>query len=364
MNLLRKLDKKTLTLIGIGISIIILLIVILITLKIIVGSAITTKTYEKRLKTAATTYFEKHKNRLPKQNGGRISISIEKLENSGVIKSQDKLLKKGVTCKGGVNVSRNNNYYLYQPVIKCSDKYETNLLYTKILEDNPLRQSSDGLYQINNYYLFRGENLNNYVRFADKTWRIVRINKDNTIKLLLQDRLTSISWDDRYNNEKDQTIGKNIYSVSRIKEKLDEYIEGNELFTDAQKAYIVPSNYCIGSRKENDTKMDGSSECSNILENQYLGLLAAYEYGIVSLDKDCKYIEDPECSNYNYLAKLDAFWTITPSSENSYSVYKVNGTIGIVNARTYSKPGIVLNLSNDTLYSSGTGSEDDPYIIK
>lgn len=364
MKYLKNLDKKTITLLGIGFSIIIILLVTLLILKLAVGSTITTKTYEKRLKTAATTYFEKYKNKLPKQNGGKVSVSIEKLEASGVIKSQKKLLKNGVSCTGGVNVSKNNNYYLYQPVIKCSDKYNTNLLYAKILEDNPLTQTSDGLYQVGNYYLFRGEKLNNYVNFANKTWRIVRINQDNTIKLILEDRVNSVQWDDRYNNEKEQSVGKNIYLVSRIKETMDNYIETNELFTNEQKAYIVPSKFCTGSRKEYDTVMDGSAECSNILEDQYLGLLAAYEYGIVSLDKDCKHIEDAECGNYNYLANLNSFWTITPSSENSYSVYKINGTIDIAKTRTYAQPGIVLNLSSDTLYANGDGSLENPYIVK
>ena len=118
------------------------------------------------------------------------------------LKSLDKLLKKGLTCDGKVNINNNNGYYLYQPVIKCSDGYETNLLYKKIIDDNKTVTSGNGLYKMNDYYLFRGENLNNYVKFANKNWQIVRINNDNSLRLILIYNVESVVWDNRYNIEK------------------------------------------------------------------------------------------------------------------------------------------------------------------
>lgn len=364
MNFIKKVDRKIWLYTGIIISCIILFIIFIFILKLLFGGKISPKIYESRLKKAAISYYEKYPDKLPKQDGSKTTISIDELEKSGSIKKQSSLLKDNVTCQGEVNISKNNGYYLYQPVIKCSDKYETDLLYKKILEDNPLTETSDGLYQISNYYLFRGENINNHIVFANKNWRILRINSDNTIKLLLNSNDYYSTWDNRYNSNEKYRVGKNIYKVSRIKELLDNYIENNNVFSEQEKAYIVPSKFCIGSRKPESTEKNGTSECSSVIENQALGLLAAYEYGIVSLDSKCKKIEDSECSNYNYIANMDRFWTITPSSEDSYSVYEIDGTAELEEANSYSTVGIVLNLSSDAIYKSGDGSEDNPYIIK
>lgn len=364
MNFIKKVDKKIWLYTGIIISCIILFIIFIFILKLLFGGKISPKTYESRLKKATISYYEKYPDKLPKQDGSKTTISIDELEKSGSIKKQSSLLNNDVTCQGEVNISKNNGYYLYQPVIKCSDKYETDLLYKKILEDNPLTETSDGLYQISNYYLFRGENINNHIVFANKHWRILRINNDNTIKLILDDRNYNSVWDDRYNSNKESSVGKNIYKVSRIKELLDSYMEDNEVFSEDEKAYIVPSKFCIGSRKPESTEKNGTAECSSVIENQPLGLLAAYEYSIVSLDSKCKIPEDYECSNYNYIANMNSFWTITPSSEDSYSVYQISGVLIPRKASSYSKVAVVLNLSSDAIYKSGDGSVDNPYIIK
>lgn len=366
INFFKKLDKKIAVYLGIALGIIFLLIILMIVLKISVGTRINSKTFETKLKETAVKYYEKNDDKLPKKNGEKTSISIDDLVDEGYLKNPEKLLKKGLTCSGGVNVNNNNGYYLYQTDIECSDGYNTNLLYKKILKDNKIKTTGDGLYKYNNYYLFRGENLNNYVKFANKNWQILRINNDNTIRLILIDNFDSTTWDDRYNIDKQDSVGKNNYEISRIKQTLDTYFinEKDKLFTNEEKALIVPTELCIGSRNELSTIMDGSIECLKKTEKLPLGLLQANEYTIVSLDPDCKNLFDSQCSNYNFLAKLGTFWTLTPDSKSSYHVYRVSGRMISSIANTYAKPRIVLNISSDALYKSGNGSKNNPYIIK
>lgn len=362
---IKNMDKKMKLYLIIGASAIIFIILLLIILKIAVGSTINSRVFESRLKNAAISYYEKYPNKLPKLNGEKVSVTIDELVNAGNLKSLDKLLDKGLTCSGNVSVSNNNSNYLYQPIIECSDKYKTNLLYNKIIEDNPVVTSSDGLYKVNDYYLFRGEKLNNYVKFADKNWRILRINNDNTIRLILLDNLDTVSWDDRYNSDKQENIGKNIYSISRIKETLDNYFNGDKsIFKKEDKALIVPSDLCIGARNENATVMDGSIECANKLEKQPLGLLQVNEYPIISLDSGCRLVSNNQCTNYNYLSTLNNFWTLTANTANSYTVYRVSRRVEVANAESYAVPRIVLNITSDALYTKGNGTENNPYIIK
>lgn len=362
MNI-KSMDKKTITYLGLGIGSIIVLLIILLIVKLSVGNRINSKQLEAKLKNSAITYYKKYPDKLPQNSGNSVTISIDELVKSGSLKSLDKLLDKGLTCNGDVRVSNNNGFYLYQPNIKCSDNYETNLLYKRIINDNPIVSSGDGLYSVGNYYLFRGENINNYVTFANMNWRIVRINDDNTIRLILIDNLDSSVWDNRYNVDKKESIGKNDYTVSRIKDELNKYFN-SKIFNDNDKALIVPQNLCIGSRNEKAVINDGSIECSKRLENQPIGLLQANEYILASLESSCKNLYDNQCANYNYLSKLNTFWTLTANSKNTYEIYKVSGSIISNAAYTYAQPRFVINISNDTLYKEGNGTIDNPYIIK
>lgn len=361
---IKNLDKRTLLYLGIGVGSVVILIIFLFILKLAVGGRINSKQFESKVKSAAISYYEKNPKKLPKISGNKVTISIDELVKSGDLKSMDKLLDKGLTCEGSVNVSNNNGYYLYQPVIKCSDDYETSLLYKKILEDNSVVKSGDGLYKINDYHLFRGENLNNYVKFADMNFQIIKINNDNTIRMILIDNLEATPWDDRYNTEMQDNVGKNNYTISRIKETLNDYFENKNIFSEEDKSLIVPQTLCIGARNENSTLNNGSIECSKKIENQPLGLLQVNEYMLASIEPTCKYLYDSQCTNYNYLANISNTWTLTPNSKNTYQVYKLAGYIYSNNASVNAQPKFVVTISSDVLYNKGNGTINDPYIIK
>lgn len=365
--MVKNMDKKLLIYLGIGVGCVFLLIILLLIFKLVTGGTkYNSKQFEAKIKEAATSYYKKEKKKLPKNDGDKVTVTIDELVKEGYLKEPEKILKKNLTCKGGVNVSNNNGFYLYQPVIECSDGYNTDLLYKRILKDNPTKVSGDGLYKIGNYYLFRGEKLKNYVKFANKNWQILRITEDNNIRLILIDNLDSVPWDDRYNVEKQDSVGKNIYDISRVKQTLEDYFSGekSKIFSKEDKALIVPTELCIGARSEDATAMDGSIECSKKTTRLPLGLLQANEYPIISLDSECKKLTDASCTNYNFLRNLSVFWTLTADTKSSYHVYRIGGNADSTFTYSYSQPRIVLNISSDALYSSGTGDINDPYIIK
>ena len=62
-------------------------------------------------------------------------------------------------------------------------------LADKIISSNQV--GKNGLVQDNNGYYFKGKVENNYVKFANRVFRVIRINTDNTVKLVSVDN-TSI----------------------------------------------------------------------------------------------------------------------------------------------------------------------------
>ena len=110
------------------------------------------------------------------------------------------------------------NVYSNAKVSEDTSKYFKNVLLNKntIIDAEPTLTTSSnnttdasGLYKStatnteNPTYYFRGNVENNYVSFAGQTWRIVRINEDGTIRIVMQDGIngnTEYKFNSNYNN--------------------------------------------------------------------------------------------------------------------------------------------------------------------
>ena len=364
MNL-KKIDKKLYMYLGIGMAIMVVLLIIIILISVFVGGRVSYNAAESKMVSAAKSYFANNTDQLP-TSGNTTTVTMEQLVEAKLIKSFDKLLtNKEAVCSGYVNVSNNNEHYLYLPYMDCGDDYKTTKLYTKILENNPITDNSDGLYKINNDYIFRGEFVNNYVSFANKLWRIVKITEDGTIRMIETKRIGSFIWDDRYNIDYSSNTGINDYRVSRAKDSVEEIYNNDEEFTEEERSIIVPQNLCIGKQPEDGTDKSGAVECSDILENQYISLLQANEYIIASIDQNCSKLSDEQCANYNYMSTFDrSFWTLTGNSEKSNKVFKIAISPIVTYASSNAAIQVVIHISNNVIYGSGDGTESNPYTIQ
>ena len=227
--------------------------------------------------------------------------------------------------------------------------------------------SGNGLYNINGEYYYRGDNVNNYVIFDGLLWRILKINKDNSIKLIEVKRRDPIVWDDRYNETTQSNTGINNYYFndlsSRIKENLDSLYKSEILLTNDAKGFLKSTTLCIGKRNIEDITTDGSTECSITLDNQYYGLIQLNEYLIASLDTNCVNATSTACSNYNYLADFpNSYWTLTANSDNDNQVYKINSTVMSTGAGNSGMARVVINIS-ENVNVTGEGTLEKPYLI-
>ena len=299
---------------------IVLIILISVLIPLFKSTKLTFEEVESKMKQAAIEYYDINKDLLP-QPGNSITLSYSTLQEKELLKPIDKYLKENVQCTGEIIVKNNNGNYSYTPYLNCGDQYTTIELYKKILDSNQITTQRDGLYQVGNSKVFRGEKINNYVSFANKIWRILKIDEDNSIKLILNESTINSTWDNRYNSEKNYNSGKNNYNISRLKETIDELYNDDEFLSDDDKSKLVAKNLCIGNRNENTTTNDGAAECKSVLENQYIGIISLYEFINASIDEKCKNYNNNECQNYYYLAihtDSNNWWTITPVAGNTY----------------------------------------------
>lgn len=370
VDALKKLDKKFLIIAG---SIIILPIMLIIILAIIQGCSNRKITYEK-YETKMISAFEKYlkdENKVPMNEAETVTIKLEKLVESGYIKSTKKMLDDD-TCNGSVTVRRNgssveqNNggFLNYTVDLNCKD-YSTIHLIDK-LEEN-IATSESGLYLVGEDYIFKGDSPKNYINFFETMYRIVSIDKDGILKLIrVEPELTRRVWDNKFNVEVNHNYGKNIYKDSEIlKVLLNDYTNSKRV-NKSSREHIVAYDVCVGKRGISDYSISRDIDCSEKLEKQVISLINVSDFALASLDQDCNSIESKSCNNYNYLSEIaSSTWTLNVVSDNTYQAFLISaGLAEIQNTSMYNEYNIVIYIDGNELYTEGTGSNIDPYILK
>lgn len=359
--------KKLLVIMGGMMALVILIIIILLVYNAIFGRT-SYKDIENKLLNAAKKYYSENTGLLPKNELEEVTTTDSALTSAGYLKSMSELTKKmkGVTCTAKVVVSYAGGEYRYTPLLDCGSSYSTKTLTSYITENVNRVYTGSGLYDLNGELVYRGENPNNYVKFSDHIWRIVKIENNQAV-MILDDKIERMAWDDRFNTDREASDGINDYTVSRIYDSIMQVYEEDSIFNKNTRGLLAMHSLYTGKRYDSDMINDGSIEKATFMERQYIGLLPLYDYINASIDSNCNSVLTASCTNYNYLNYFDYnWWTITADASNSYRVYRIasDGTIESMKASSSGYVRPVIRLAKDALYASGTGTETDPYIIK
>ena len=361
-NINKKLFKYVLIVVGAFVGILLIFGII----KLIIGNKLSYQKIENKMVSATKDYLNDKDIDVSLPIGDEIlTINVDDLVVNKNMKELSKYVKnKEIECTGNVIVRKQDEEYLYIPSLDCGEAYKTLSLKDYILENEDIVSNGDGLYYLNNEYIYRGEYVNNYVKFAGQTWRILKIDSEGNIKLLQDESKLRNNWDNRYNVDFKSTVGINNYELSRIDQKLQEVY--SEIFTDDDKKLIATKNLCIGKRYIDDLTKDGSTECQILFENQKIGLMQINEFLIASLDANCTKIRDGACQNYNYLSNYDdPWWTLTSNAAKTSNVYAVTGkSTDTANASVGKIIRATIYLNEDVIYVSGDGTSEKPYIFK
>lgn len=371
-NSMDDLKKRMFLLMGIIIGGTILLLIILYIASLATPKTYSYETIENIMTTAAKSYFKDNSTYLPKEDGDVVEVDVTNLVAGGYMKDLSEYTKEGVSCSGTVQVGKSGSEYSYTPTLNCGEAYSTTKLYEKIINDDNIVTSGYGLYSRNGSYVYRGEEVDNYVQLDNSLWRIVKVTSNKNIVLISEGLQSGQPWDDRYNETSSYAAGINTYSASRIKEYLNKIYknpsekDNEKILSKGDKANLVSYNICTGKKPETSSAFDNVEECSDHLNNQKLGLLTVSDYVYASIDPNCKTITSKTCQNYNYLDINKAWWLVTANSANTVSVYKVDnsGNVKSSEANTYAIVRPVIYLDSKVLYKSGNGTEQKPYKIR
>ncbi len=211
-------------------------------------------------------------------------------------------------------------------------------------------------------YYFRGEALNNYVRFADQLWRIVKINEDGSVKLVLNNILdTSSSYQDGESLTFEDSLVNNalqdwynVYLTSYTNVIASHKFCNDNLITEGSEYYAaydrisknyIPNSACLGE-----------SFIANV------GLLTADEVVMAGASS--------EVNNNYYLYNPDIksdYFTMTSARLINGSFYpfvvKTDGSI-VSNIMSTQSIGVrpTINIIKN-VSATGTGTIEDPYLL-
>lgn len=366
----KEMKKKLMRMMLIVVGILVVFLIIILIFSFLGSGNKSYEEIEQDLKNAAIEYYEVQSGLLPREEGETITVRANTLADAELMKPLSEL-REGENCSGRVEVTKVGDNIIYTPYLECGDNYTTKELYKAVLEQG-IVTSGNGLYDLNGEKVYRGDDVNNYVSLDNAIYRIVKVTPDNKLLLILNEVDSTLSsyYDDRYNPAKRFNSGFNDYRISRIKEFLDDlYSSKNDIkvLSKNDKEKLASFNLCIGKRNATETNNTNAIECSDVLENQMIGLLTASDYMNASLDANCKATTDKSCQNYNYLRlKETEWWLLTGNAANDYEAYivKSNGYIDINTTSGYKKIRPTIMLNNNVMIKSGNGSASNPFILK
>jgi len=226
-------------------------------------------------------------------------------------------------------------------------------------------------------YYFRGNVENNYVSFAGFTWRIVRINEDGTIRIVMQDGINNnayIAFNSNYNNYTYMYYTNNSNAKTQLeswyqtnigsKTNLASKIASGAYYCEQAKAKISDSYTSGSATMTTYNKYTPDFKCSS--DGNEKGIVNA-SVGLLSYD-EVVYAGGYRGQNNNnyYLYNNTYFWTMSPAGfvSNFSSLWYVTTSGGIDNNSVSTtlrlRPVIILNA--DTL-ATGSGTSSDPFVI-
>jgi len=280
-------------------------------------------------------------------------------------------------------------------------------------------EANSGVYKANDNdgesYYFRGSVTNNYVKFANKFWRIIRINGDGSIRLIYDGTSThqngtattdSIAianqkFNVSYNNNAyvgfQYTVGtlRGLGTKSNILTQLETWYQNN--FTSFANKIDINAGFCgdrtpstsnttsnnsggIGEtttyygayiRIANSTKLPvltctNASDLYTLSSSTKGNKSLTYPIGLISADEVSMAGGVTGQNNYGYyLYNGQSYWTLSPyyfsgSHASMFGVYTASLTGWSMDLAIGVRP--VINLKVD-ITLTGKGTASDPYVV-
>lgn len=260
-------------------------------------------------------------------------------------------MKNEVKKKRKISIQKVFNLVSAMFILACCIFYGTRFLKLYIannkiekitvLADNIKDNNKDNelFKQINDEYYFTGETENNYIKYSNLLWRIIKINTDKTVTVIADNSLTALNpgstkeYEKNYINKwLNKTDEKNTGILETNLNNIEKYLT----YTRTCKDVVV------------DTK---NITCKDKVEDTYITLPSIYDYVNTSGNKG--FINNNEYFCLSNMSKENKLMYIDNTGKTNTS--EETDILGI-------KP--VITIKNTTILKEGNGTKDNPYTFE
>ena len=202
-----------------------------------------------------------------------------------------------------------------------SKKYTENIISNVIIKNKTITKE-------NNTYLFKGSNSNNYIEFSNMMFRIIKVNIDGSVDIILDSSINTLG----YNTNSDY-----------LNSDINNYL--NDVFLDELDKYYLSKTIVCNDKVDSINNY----KCENKSANNYVKLLDLSDY--INSKKEDSYIESSE-----------NIWLSTVKDDKNIWVVSNNKIAYLDNTSSaFIRP--VITLKNSCVITSGNGTKENPYKI-
>lgn len=200
-----------------------------------------------------------------------------------------------------------------------------------------IKETNNDFKKVNNDFYFQNDVDNNYVMYSNILWRIVKINSDNTMKLISDDVLTYLSYVEDNDNSINTWLNKDNNNNNNT----------GILETALNNPYNYLTNDGICKDSIDDTK---HITCDDVDDTSLIGTLSMFDY--VNAGGKDSYLN---IDKYFYLSTFD----------KDNNIWYVNNDGKVENKDGDNIYGIrpTITLKSNSKSITGDGTKDNPYII-
>ncbi len=187
----------------------------------------------------------------------------------------------------------------------------------------------NGLYNTESGFVYKGDVNNNYIKYNNLLWRIVKINPDGTLVIILDDEMTMLPWNSKSVNYKESDIHTYLNDV---------------FLANLDKSYLVKNSFC-----EDSVESLSSITCKAKDSDSYVTLLDISSFLNSIVEKKSYLVSEEEI-----------YWLNNYSSEKIWHTNGANVSQSDANSFYGVRP--VVKLKSTIPYISGDGTKEKPYL--
>ena len=210
----------------------------------------------------------------------------------------------------------------------------------KVLADNIKDNNNETLKNINGDYYFTGKDVNNYIKYSNIIFRIIKVNKDNTITIVSDKPITSLAKGNNNNNYNSSYINNWLNNLNKENTGI---LENN---LNNPSKYLTYTNSC--SDKIDNTK---NITCKETLKDTLITIPTLHDY--------------INTGDINSFMNNETYYYLLNTSKDNKTWY-INDNGGVTNSDNTDilgiKPVITLKSTNKLL--DGNGTKENPYTFE